>query len=120
MGRNFNFQRIGVAIGSLPDAEPNGTPPPSVDVFNSPGKTEEGAAAGAVQFGVSMNVAGTVDITLWMQDENSSVWFKAVTEVGVADKDFLEVVGVVGMAIFFQLTNPAGFATIALHAEVTP
>ncbi len=120
MGRAFNFQRTGVAIGSLPDADPNVSLPASGDIFNSPGKTEDGRPATSVQFGVDMDVAGTVDITPWAQDENSGVWFQAVTRTGVTNKDILEVVGWAGMDVFVQLTNPAGFGTIAVRAESVP
>ena len=120
MGRAFNFQRTGIAIGSLPDADPNVATPAPADVFQSPGKTEDNRPATSVQFGVDMDVAGTVDITPWMQDERSGVWFNAATELGVTDKQFFEVVGAAGMDVFFQLTNPATFATIGVHAESVP
>lgn len=117
MARSFNYESAVIAFGSLPDADPNTAPPAAPRIFAAPSLTEDRQQAGAVQYAVDMDVAGTVDVTVWVKDRKSGKWFQTVTATGVADKDLLEVVGVPGADLFFQLTNPAGFGTIQLFAE---
>lgn len=124
MSRAFNYQSPVIAIGALPDASPNtggSAFPPANRIFAAPSRTEDqDQLATAVQYGVDMDVAGSVDVTIWVQDRRTSKWFQTVTRTGVVDDDLLELVGVAGADIFFQLTNPAGFATIQIFSESVP
>lgn len=117
MPRKFDYQGPSIAIGALPDAEPNGTPPVANRIHKSLRRNRDGDAT-VVQYGLIMNVPGTVDVTVWVQDDTSEEWFSTVTEVGVANNQLFEIVAVAGADLFLQLTNPAGFATVQVVAEV--
>lgn len=122
MARTFNYQGPSspIAIGALPDLEPNGNPPAADRIFSSPKLTENDQQASAVHYGVVMSGVGSVDVTVWVQDKKSGNWFQTVTQTGLANFDLIEVVGVAGADLFFQFTNPAGFATITMRAESVP
>jgi hypothetical protein len=115
--RSFDYNSPSIAIGALPDANPNTTPPAASRVFKSPERSERDEACSTVQYGLVMNAAGTVDVTVWVHDRRSDNWFATTTEVGVANDQLMEVVGIAGANVFFQLTNPATFATVVIAAE---
>ncbi|HUU92498.1 MAG TPA: hypothetical protein VM238_14970 [Phycisphaerae bacterium] len=117
MARSFNHQGPSIAIGSLPDPSPNTTPPASNRIFNSGERAERGQEASTIQYALDMNTAGTADVTLWVKDRTTGKWYATATEIGVGDKELMEIVGLAGHEIFFQLTTAVTFATVAVRAE---
>jgi len=120
MGRAFNYQGPSVDAGELPDPDPNITPPDADRIFDSPPKTERNGDATTVQWALDMDVAGSADVTVWLRDRVTGTWFRTATQSGATDKEMFEVTGVAGAELFFQLTNPATFATVIVVAESAP
>lgn len=119
-GRHWPYASPSIAIGALPDADPNMTPPAPARVFDASGRTGRGVPAGAIHWTLDMDTAGTADVTLWIQDRTSTKWFSVATELAVGDKAVFEMTGAPGAKIFFQLTNPATFATVVVRAVEVP
>ncbi len=120
MARAWNYKSGSIAVGALPDPDPNTTPPDAARIFDAPQLTERNGQATTVQWALDMDVAGTATVTVWIHEKRTDTWFKTAPIAAVADKEIYEVDGAPGAEIFFQLTAPAGFATVEIFAESVP
>lgn len=124
MPRSFDFERTGITVA---DADPNPTPPVAATIMNlGEQRTDQsGVVANGVTYYLVFDggASPTADVTIWARDASQSapdVWASVQTDLGVANRELFEALGLGSADIFLQITNITGAPTsIIVRAEPT-
>lgn len=128
MSVKTDYQSPVITIASLPEDDPNATPPLDDGTANSrvydlsARRTEH---AGDVATGLKFYLvftgdnAATVTVETWTEDERDSSWALARSQTLVGHREWFEVLGTGAAKCFLRLTTPSGSATSVVIRKET-